>query len=113
MENQNMMNVLSDNMNIMIKSGQLLAQSFTEMSKTFAQMSQANMEANLAVMKAMMNAKSSEEVLDIQADHIKKSVDKTASDAKSLTDSTSRIAHESITTMKSGEVLNEKHKRHN
>ncbi len=111
MENQNMMSAMSDNINAMMKSGQIWAQGFAEISKTLAHMAQANMEANLAVMKAMTHAKSSEEAMNIQTDHIKASSDKTASDTKSLTDTTSKLAHESMIAAKSnGDNTNNKHR---
>ncbi len=100
MANENMMNLLYENMNAIMKSSQAWSESFTELSKTFASMAQAHMEANLSVMKALTNSKSMQEVLNIQTDYAKKTADSAISDSKKIVDSTDKMAHENIASMK-------------
>ena len=116
MDTQNAMNAVTENLKTMIKFGQIWAEGFSDISKNFAHMAQGHMEANLAVMKAMTNAnmtnaKSSEDALDIQTDHVKASLDKSACDAKSLTESTSKLARETMMSIKpQAESSNGKHR---
>lgn len=111
MENQNMMSAMSENLNAMIRSGQIWAHGFADISKSFAHMAQANMEANLAVMKAITNAKSTGEALNIQTDHMKASFDKTAADANALADSGTKLARDSIIPVKPNtDTSNGKHR---
>jgi phasin family protein len=100
MTTENMTNSLYENLNAMMKSGQIWAEGLSEISKTFAKMAQAHLDANLAMMKALTNSKSPQETLSIQNDYIKKATDSTISDSKSLSDTTHKLAHDSMIAIK-------------
>jgi phasin family protein len=113
MSNENIMISMSENLNSLIRTGQIWAQGFSELSKTFAHMAQAHLEANLAVVKAMTNAKTTQDALDIQKDYVKKSVDSVSADTKILADTTSKFANESMIAankQSDGAGVNTKHR---
>jgi len=84
-----------------VKSGNLFAETFGAINREIMTFAQAAMESNLAAVRAMTEAKSLEEVVDLQTKHSRKSVDSFLAESAKLTGMSVEMTNGSIEPLKS------------
>ncbi|MBX9651108.1 MAG: phasin family protein [Xanthobacteraceae bacterium] len=94
MASEPMMSSISQKLDAMMRSSQIWAAGFQDISKTFSTMANAQLEANMAMMKALSSVKTPQEAFDIQTHHVQKSVEKAVSDTNQISEATNKLTHD-------------------
>jgi phasin family protein len=84
------------NLEAVMKSGQIWTAGVQDIGKQFAASAQAQIDQAIATMKAIAQAKSLKEAIDLQASHARATVEKAMAETSKLTDASLKLAEQAM-----------------
>ena len=85
-----------DSVDAYVKSGTILAKGYEAMGKEVMSFAQDAMEANLAMAKSLMSAKTLREVIDMQTEYSRKSLDQAMAESAKLAELSVKVTNEAF-----------------
>jgi len=85
-----------ENVEAAIKSGQILAKAAEEMGKAIYGFTQASVEMGVQASKAMMGVKTLKDLMDVQSEYAKNSLDHLISGTSKISDMAVKVANEAM-----------------
>lgn len=94
-------NVSKENVDAYVKSSTILAKGYEQLGKEFMAFAQGSLETNLAVAKSLLGAKSLREVIDMQTEYSRKSLDQMMAESAKLAELSVKVANEAMVPLQS------------